>query len=596
GESTASVMALAQFAARELRVDTYAVPARLQLDSTVVADGSIAYVSRVSTPEGEAVQRFTPRRKALEPPQVEVPEHLQPGSWPPTEVEPTTHTTLRDASAAAPKPEALVLSGDQWPELLAAMKSGSLSADGELNVYLFQRGGAVDPQQPASWAASSGEFKGWVHLPEGSNKPRWLGQSLPGTAPGVRAEATGKLAGLGTGELSAQHFLVVSRTPPREMLAANGFSDVAWGSHDELGQLAPVAVPAAGAAVNASTTAAAPAAEATSGRRLAALFGASTLGAFVTGSASAATVGNLHLLVTDPMLTGPLSFMYRGGVAAARTRVTERINFHLGEFEAGNSAPAHLDWLETVLLRRGGMLGIPKEDRANYALAIEQLRQDGGDTTALAVLQTAPSKVLSPSSLAGKLNDGLQLGTLAINNGNTALWFANHGFHADNPATWSNLIFVSANVVLSARNFAGRLGYTAKVKELGNTIAMKASQVWVMGGYAAGSVPLATNDIMVSPTPLGAAKAALDLTFGYGAARQGVNDARAIGSRPPLKSRVAPLVILGGAAIGRFGLELLALANRKDDKGQTPGVNVIPTTNPTAYPTTPATAAPTTTA
>ena len=629
------VVALAQEVASALHVDTYAGARPMRVDSHGVSDGTVAYASRISfdadpghsdgpqVQQADAFHRFRPglpiqqvkeagrvvyeapaglhgdRPRVPPPAHVDVDASLLPANWVPASAEAgASHTSLRmaDPAAAGGTPEAFTLPGAQWPQLLEAIASRRLSADGALYVYRFQNGGNPDRAAPQDWAAPSGQLKGWVHVPEGSSKPRWLGQSMPGHAPGMRADASRKLGGLGDGPLGPQDYLVVSRMPPDEVLAAQGLRGVPWADADVSPLVLPArarpAVPQVPAVVaqpeggvvsaEAAAAAAPPAAPAATGnRRLAALYGLSTLGAFGTGGASGLMSQNLHLALTDPALTGPLSFIYRGSVAAGRTRLSQRITHHVEQVGAGGNADKHLAWLERTLVRRGGLIGIAQADRAHFARAIETLRGDAGDTTAQGVLAAASGKLLSPQTVAGRVNDGLQLGTLALNNGNTAMWFAQNGFDPGNPATWSNLLFVGANVVLSARNFAGRLGYMAHVQDLASRAAMKGSQIWVMGGYTAAAAPWAMADAMATPGPLGATKAGLDLVFGYGAARQGINDVRGATGRAPLSSRVAPLVILGSAAVARFGLELLM---PNDDKKQQPLLDVTPTPVPTPAP------------
>ncbi|MCZ7009995.1 hypothetical protein OH413_25500, partial [Salmonella enterica] len=76
-------------------------------------------------------------------------------------------------------------------------------------------------------------------------------------------------------------------------------------------------------------------------------------------------------------------------------------------------------------------------------------------------LKQAGTALLTPDTVAGRINDGLQIGTLAINNATTVTWFMHHGVDLGNVATYSNTAFLAANGVLASFNIANRIGYHA---------------------------------------------------------------------------------------------------------------------------------------
>ncbi len=647
----AGVVALAQEVATALRVDVYAGNAPMRVDSQVVSDGSVAYTHRISfesdpaanAPDGQ-FRRFRPGLPIAEvyengalvheasaealaqpwrlprPEQAGVDPQLLPSAWPPTAGGAGGgHSTLRMANA----PHDFSVPGTQWPELLQEIRSGRLTLDGELNVYLFQRGTAVDTAAAQDWQASN-QLKGWVHTPEGSNKPRWLGQSHPDKSHGTRASAPRKQGGLGEGPRGSQDYFVVSRKPPREVLADGGFEGVPWAPSD-LSGLALRTEPAPATAAIATTDDAGraggappagappdgadalpPAAGGASGRRARGVSFAGAGGSVLATGGWATLMGHMPGTFTDPTLSGPVAFIYRGLMAAGRTQLAQSINTHIDEVATGQGAGGHLDALEKKLVKRGGLIGIPKPDRAVFLNAINDLRQDAGNTVALDALRTAPRKILSTQTIAGRVNASLQIGTLGVNTGNTVSWFITHGFEPGNPATYSNAILGTANIALNSVNIAERIAPLAKLHDYANLTAIRLTRTGVMGGYATGSVPWAIKDSFPddpsAPIGLRATKAVLDLGFGYGAARQGINDVRAVRGKPALPSRVAPLVILGGAVVARLGIELVnsILAHKDSKQSDTPAKTTSTTpvgtangTGPTTTSTTIATAPPT---
>ena len=308
------------------------------------------------------------------------------------------------------------------------------------------------------------------------------------------------------------------------------------------------------------------------------IFAGSLTGAFST-AASSATLTGTHATsaVFDPSVTSPLSFMYRGSIAALRANKTRAINAQVGKLGTEDSGSA-LTWLKTNLSDHGRRWGVTKGDRQTIAEAVARFQdnpdaltaalgkvddpkaKDDPDVQALLALKGAPGKLLSPKSPVGRANDTLQLLTLALNNGNTAYWFATHGAHLNTPSFWSNALFLSANLALSSRNFAGRLGATFNDKATNTSPWLNRAQAFTMSLYTVGSVPLAMNDALMhtnSPA-MGATKAALDLAFGAGALRLAGDLMPKVGQRLPSNAALPGGVILGVAAVTRFGIELFA--------------------------------------
>ncbi|MCT7305257.1 glutamate cyclase domain-containing protein [Ralstonia wenshanensis] len=306
------------------------------------------------------------------------------------------------------------------------------------------------------------------------------------------------------------------------------------------------------------------------------IFAGSLTGAFSTAASSATLTGSAAThAVFDPSVTSPLSFMYRGSIAALRANKTRAINEQLGKLGTEDSASA-LAWLKANVRDQAGRWGLSKTDRAAIGEALDHFQanpdaltvalskkdnpdaQTERDVQRLQALTSAPAKLLSPKSPIGRANDTLQLLTLALNNGNTAYWFATHGAHLNTPSFWSNALFLSANLALSSRNFAGRLGATFNDKATNTSPWLNRAQAFTMSLYTVGSVPLAMNDALMhtnSPA-MGATKAALDLAFGAGALRIAGDLMPKVGQRLPSNPMLPGGVILGVAAVTRFGIEL----------------------------------------
>ncbi|CAJ0706223.1 Glutamate racemase [Ralstonia edaphis] len=306
------------------------------------------------------------------------------------------------------------------------------------------------------------------------------------------------------------------------------------------------------------------------------IFAGSLTGAFSTAASSATLTGSAAThAVFDPSVTSPLSFMYRGGIAALRANKTRAVSDQVGKLGTEDSDAA-LAWLKTNMSDHGRRWGVTKSDRQTIADAVTRFQdnpdalmaalskvddpkaKDDPDVQALLALKGAPGKLLSPKSPVGRANDTLQLLTLALNNGNTAYWFATHGAHLNTPSFWSNALFLSANLALSSRNFAGRLGATFNDKATNTSPWLNRAQAFTMSLYTVGSVPLAMNDALMhtnSPA-MGATKAALDLAFGAGALRIAGDLMPKVGQRLPSHAMLPGGVILGVAAVTRFGIEL----------------------------------------
>ena len=509
-------------------------------------------------------------------------------------------------AAGANPPRAAMVKGSQWPALLAQMKSGQLSADGDVYVYRVQGGQTQGAAGPVSLDAASRQLQGWMILPQGSTKPRWLGQSEPGSVRGIAAEGSRKLGAMGTDPWDDQFQLIVTRTPPQALRDGGAIDGVHWIGAD-VSQLAvapaastPAApvVPAAATSVQAAPVASvavtSPGANAAGRAKVAAIYGGAAASAATTATAAYAFSYNPEWTL-DPNLTGPVSFIYRGTVNSLRGRLAQRIDFHAREL-TGASPASHLDWLQRTVVGKGGLLGIKASDRATFADAIATLRKDGGDADALQVLDGASKKLLSPGTPLGVTNSVLQWGTLGVNNANSAMWFHQHGFDPSNPTAWSTAAFLGANLGLSAVNNASTFGIWSRLGALKDRTTMKVTQTLVMGGYASGSLPLALNDALTSPNLVGFSKAGLDVVFGSGAAWAGARDIRTSLSRAPARDprsyRVAPGIILGGGVAARMALQLLfppgsAQPGSPAQPASVPtgGPGGTPTTSPFTWPT-----------
>ena len=516
-------------------------------------------------------------------------EDLDPPHWGGGDVLPFP---ARQAAPGATPPGAQTVKGSQWPELLAEMKSGRLSADGDVYVYRVQAGPSRAADSPVTLEAGSRQLQGWMHLPQGSTKPRWLGQSEPGSVAGIPADGHRRLGAMGSAPWSDDFQLVVTRTPP-QALRDGGPIDAQPLAGNDLGALSlpspgstpatiatpPVATPA----TTIATTS--PAANGAGKGKIAAIYG-SALGSATATAAAAYGVSFNPEWTLDPNVTGPVSFIYRGTVNSLRGRLAQRIDFHARE-AAGTDPGAHLDWLQRAMVNKGALLGLKPEDRASIADAIATLRQDGGDADALQVLDGASRKLLSPGTPAGAANSLLQWGTLGVNNANSAMWFHTHGFDPSNPTTWSTAAFLGANLGLSAINNASTFGIWSRVGALKDRMTMKVSQTLVMSGYASGSLPLALTDALAATNGVGYGKTALDLAFGSGAAWAAARDVRGALSRGPARDprsyKVAPGIILGAGVAARMALQLMfPPPSGKQPDGRTPATPATPT--PTGSP------------
>ena len=492
----------------------------------------------------------------------------------------------RSAAGATP-PAAQTVKGSQWPELLAEMKSGRLSADGDVYVYRVQAGPSQAAGGPVTLDAGSRQLQGWMHLPQGSTKPRWLGQSEPGSVAGIAADGQRKLGAMGSAPWSDDFQLVVTRTPPQALRDGGPIDAQPWTGND----LGTMALPSTSTSTAATPTVAtpavattAPAAAGVGKGKAAAIYGS----AAATATATAAAAYGLSFnpaWMADVNISGPVSFIYRGSVNYLRGRLAQRVDFHARE--AGGADPGrHLDWLQRAMVNKGALLGVKPADRAQIADAITTLRQDGGDADALQVLDGASKKLLSPGTPAGVANSLLQWGTLGVNNANSAMWFQTNGFHASNPTTWSTAAFLGANLGLSAINNASTFGIWSRVGALKDRVTMKVSQTLVMGGYASGSLPLALADATASPNGVGFTKAGLDLFFGSGAAWAGARDVRGALSRGPARDprsyKIAPGLILGAGVAARMTLQLLFPPHKSPPDGTTPATPT-PTGSPSPF-------------
>jgi len=230
---------------------------------------------------------------------------------------------------------------------------------------------------------------------------------------------------------------------------------------------------------------------------------------------------------------------------------------------------------------------------------------------AQAVLGTIGAALLTPDTRAGQVNDALQLTTLAINNGNTMLWFGEHGVtQVGEPLTYSSAVFLAANSVLSTVNFAARAGYHTGLAQpalLGARL-----RKFVMNAYSVGAVPLAVADMMHTGGVVGAIEAGSLAVFGIGAHLQSRNEQKLINAEKNRLAKAADpdavdkpvtpwlaqkwdffgrampkgLVLLGGGVIVNFGAKILVELLKDEDKGA-PTPTPTPTPAPSGGPSTP---------
>ncbi|ALD92893.1 hypothetical protein CR3_3706 [Cupriavidus gilardii CR3] len=346
--------------------------------------------------------------------------------------------------------------------------------------------------------------------------------------------------------------------------------------------------------------------------KLRATVAASVGGAFATGAAAMPFMP-MPGTAASVVVAGSC-FIYRGGVAAGRTAFANRV---IRRTE--RQTPADVAWLRKALASdRAAIWGISENNRKVFDAHIQVLERHVGAETnkpsaeevaaAVQALKQAGTALLTPDTVAGRINDGLQIGTLAINNATTVTWFMHHGVDLGNVATYSNTAFLAANGVLASFNIANRIGYHAKVKL--PALPAAHTRKFVMSMYAAGAIPLAVTDVMTYGGVAGGLGAASLATFGVGAflqsrvergvANREFNELAAdkggnIQLKPdqsllPRKweffGRAMPygLVLLGGGVIVNFGMKILLETLGSDEEDQ-PVKPPLPSSTPSAPPT-----------
>ncbi|SOY64386.1 putative aspartate/glutamate/hydantoin racemase [Cupriavidus taiwanensis] len=345
----------------------------------------------------------------------------------------------------------------------------------------------------------------------------------------------------------------------------------------------------------------------------------SAAGTFAAASGAAAISAQTG---ANLVLTSASCFIYRGSVAMGRTVHASKVIRR-----AGTHTPADIAWLRRTLTEKPGtaVWGINDKNQQKFARALDQLEAyahhadkkdlpEAADKIreAQAVLGTIGASLLTPDTRAGQVNDALQLTTLAINNGNTMLWFGEHGVtQIGEPLTYSSAVFLAANSVLSTVNFAARAGYHTGLAQpalLGARL-----RKFVMNAYSVGAVPLAVADMVHTGGAVGAIEAGSLAVFGIGAHLQSRNEQKLINAEKNRLARAADpdaveqpvtpwlaqkwdffgrampkgLVLLGGGVIVNFGAKILVELLKDEDKGAprpapTPGGG--PSTPPTADP------------
>ncbi|WP_454764099.1 LWXIA domain-containing protein [Cupriavidus campinensis] len=335
----------------------------------------------------------------------------------------------------------------------------------------------------------------------------------------------------------------------------------------------------------------------------------STVGTFALGTLAGVATSAAHV---NPVISSAACFIYRGSVAAGRTLHTQRI-----VRRAASHAPADIAYLKSALYgKRADMWGIHGTEQQAFRKAVVKLEayshgalKDSPRSAekigeAQAVIATVGAKLLHPDTAAGRANDAAQIGTLAVNNSNTAIWFMQHQLPADNPLTYSNAAFLASNTVLSTFNIANRLGHHLG----GKPTALLGAQMrkFVMNGYALGMMPLAVADAMNTPGVVGGLEAAGIAVFGVGAHLQSRNEQKVIAAeknklavaqdpdatlRPEVpwaarkwqffgKAMPYGLVLLGAGVVVNFVAKIAVELTRDDDKAKTPGPVPASTTSP----------------
>lgn len=340
----------------------------------------------------------------------------------------------------------------------------------------------------------------------------------------------------------------------------------------------------------------------------------STVGTFALGTLAGVATSAAHV---NPVLSSATCFIYRGSVAAGRTLHTLRINAR-----AADPTPANIAYLRSRLHGRSAdAWGIHAKDQDVFKTAVDTLeahthgaKKDAPDRAtqiqdAQATIKTVGTKLLNPDTVPGRLNDTAQIGTLAVNNSNTAIWFMQHHLPADNPLTYSNAAFLASNTVLSTLNIGTRLGHHLGGKP---TVLLSAQmRKFVMNGYALGTIPLAVADAMNTPGVVGMIEAAGITVFGVGAHLQSRVDRNAVvGEKNRLALQQDPktgllpaqgwaevkwnvfgramprgLVLLGAGVIVNFVAKIAVELTKDDDKDGAPNPGGTPTVAPTVAPT-----------
>lgn len=105
-----------------------------------------------------------------------------------------------------------------------------------------------------------------------------------------------------------------------------------------------------------------------------------------------------------------------------------------------------------------------------------------------------------------------------FNNGNMVYWFVMYGVYLNILLFWSNVLFLSVNLVLFSCNFVGCLGVMFNDKVINMSLWFNCVQVFMMLLYMVGFVFLVMNDVFMYMNSLvmGVIKVVLDLVFGVG--------------------------------------------------------------------------------
>jgi hypothetical protein len=278
----------------------------------------------------------------------------------------------------------------------------------------------------------------------------------------------------------------------------------------------------------------------------------------LTGAAVHVLATKTGLPIGDPAITNPLAFTVRGLLIGAKTRLTGRIQHHVGKLgpDAAGNAPV-LDRLERMLVKHGALIGITKGDRTQIQNAIADVRRDPTDAAALGTLKGAHGKVLSPRTAAGLADATTRHVTFGYNLGNASATLSQDGwFQPADAGYWSTVGFAGANFMLSNNNFSAMAGGLQKVAATGQAQIVKAGQAFAMSSFTLSAGAWAMHDF--EPTVSGVAKSSLDLAFGLGSALQARNDIRALRGKDPVSidKLPHPLTILAGSLVAREGFDI----------------------------------------